>query len=291
MLKGADELKDGITALVVTYNHVRTIERAIRSVLEQRNVEGLRVLVADDASTDGTTDVVSRLAKEDSRIIHVVRERNYGLGPKGNGMMARKTIDTKYFSYLEGDDFWCDPEKLCLQRDALERHPECTFCGHQTEVRDAEGQCVGTMGYPADGMGAYDFEHAPSTHPSSRLCRHPILIGRDFYADFMSENDIFCWDFPRQCAFLDRGPVWLLDRTMSVYNYDGRGVFSSRSKSVQDAGSQVAAYRADLYTGFRHTEYLRRLYLPDTGWKHKSFDFKAFSHELRVTFSKKRIRA
>lgn len=291
MLKDVRELEPGITALVVTYNQADTIERAVRSVMEQRGVDDLRILVADDASTDGTTDILRRLAAEDARITLVVRERNYGLGPKGNGMGARRSIVTKYMSFLEGDDFWCDPDKLRLQREALEAHPECTFCAHRTEVRNADGEVTGTMGVAEGTPRAFGFEEAPGTHPSSRLCRHPLLIGADFYADFMSENEIFCWDFPRQCAFLDRGPVWLLDRTMSVYNYNGKGVFSSRSRACQNTGSKIAAYRTDLYTGFRHTEYLRRFYLPNEGWKRRDFGFSAFSHEFKLTLSKRRIGA
>ncbi len=52
-----------VTVLVVTYNHINTFEQAIKSVLEQKTNFDFKIWVLDDASTDGTSDLVRKYAK------------------------------------------------------------------------------------------------------------------------------------------------------------------------------------------------------------------------------------
>lgn len=294
MIERPEDLKNGITVLLVTYNHAASIERSMRSVMSQKGVDGLKIVVADDASTDGTTEIVRRLAAEDSRIVHLVRERNMGVGPGGNSAAARKEIDTRYYALLEGDDHWCDEDKLHLQIEALQAHPECTFCAHQTEVRDAESKLIGTLG-AVGRSGVCHFEDVGCTHPSSRVYRHPLLISPDFYRDFLTIDDVFCWDMSVQYAFLDRGPMWFIDKVMSVYNFNGHGIFSSRSPESRTFGSRKTAFLSDLYTGFRHSRFLRRFYLPDElADTEERFSFSIpypKRKRLRVSFSTVKLRS
>ena len=42
----------------------------------------------------------------------------------------------KYIAYCEGDDYWCNENKLQKQVDVLERNPEYVACVHQTKTLD-----------------------------------------------------------------------------------------------------------------------------------------------------------
>jgi dolichol-phosphate mannosyltransferase len=65
------------TVCLPTYNERENLERMVRSLV----AEGVRVLVVDDNSPDGTGDVADRLAAELEQVDVLHRERKQGLGP------------------------------------------------------------------------------------------------------------------------------------------------------------------------------------------------------------------
>ena len=80
-----------ISVLFLAFNQARFVEHAARSVLEQRDVAPLEILLSDDASTDATFDVLSLLADQYRGPHHVrVRRnaRNLGIGAHYNALIA-----------------------------------------------------------------------------------------------------------------------------------------------------------------------------------------------------------
>lgn len=288
MIERVEELKDGVTIIVLIYNHAPYIERCLRSIASQQGVSNLKVLLADDASTDGTSDLIRTFVKDDPRFVHLLRSPNLGVAK--NSLEARKLLDTKYYMLVDGDDYFCDDQKVALQLEALARHPECSFCAHRTRICGKDGEELGIMGACEGEVRVFGFEDAPPTHPTARLYRHPLSIGADFYYDFLTEHEVFCWDMPLQYAFLDRAPMVFLNRVMSVYHYNGKGIFSSLSAERQRRGSCRAAYNVDLYTGFRHTDFFRRMYMPEAGWKRRSLAFRLFGREFEFRLSRRKVK-
>lgn len=96
--------------VVPTYNERENIERLIDSVLAQG--EAIDILVVDDASPDGTGDIVARRALRDPRVHVLHRERKLGLG---TAYLAgfRWALDRDYEFVFEMDaDFSHDPAHL-----------------------------------------------------------------------------------------------------------------------------------------------------------------------------------
>ena len=120
------------TVIIITYNHFPYFEDAIESVLCQKTNYRYEIHIFDDASTDGTSDLVRHYASKYPKLITAhISPKN--LGAQGNYWKAYSSVKTKYCIALEADDYWCDDEKLELQIKALETHPECSFCGHNTK--------------------------------------------------------------------------------------------------------------------------------------------------------------
>ncbi len=67
------------TVVIPTYNERENVQRIVPALLNGR--EGLRVLIVDDNSPDGTADVARQLGKEDPRIAVLVRPQKQGIGP------------------------------------------------------------------------------------------------------------------------------------------------------------------------------------------------------------------
>lgn len=244
-----------VSVVVVTYNQCDSIARCLNSILDQKTDFPIEVLVADDASTDGTSDIVREFAKRDSRIVPLIRERNMGAVP--NCQSAIGQMNSEFFIITEGDDWWCDSSKLQLQVDALRRHPECSCCGHSADARDKNNQHIYYIERHIESDEAvFDFEHAPACHTTSMLFRNFIqeLTPR--------ERARLNGDGWYLALALDRGKMVYLNRIMSVYSVTGCGVWTSLSNNEKEKIYQISSYEMDQFFDFKYTKMFQPRYLP-----------------------------
>lgn len=97
-----------VSILIPTFNSVQFIAEAIASV-QQQTYSNWEIIVVDDASTDGTGALISKIMETDVRIQLQVLENNLGTGVARNTALAK--AKGKYISFLDADDLW-KPEKL-----------------------------------------------------------------------------------------------------------------------------------------------------------------------------------
>ncbi|MDR1026377.1 MAG: glycosyltransferase [Lactobacillus sp.] len=107
-----------IQVVVVTYNHEKYIAQAITNALGQQGEFEIEVMVFDDASTDKTREVVMEIANNDDRVKLFTNAKNIML--EKNLQKALSHIDSDYFAFCEGDDFWTNKFKLQEQMNMLE---------------------------------------------------------------------------------------------------------------------------------------------------------------------------
>ena len=123
-----------LSIFVFSCNHAQFVEKCIRSVLEQKCTYNYKIYVFDDCSTDGTAEIVKKLAVENpGSISFYENEKNMGVlhsVRKAIGLPCR----AKYFAFLDGDDYWCYDGKLQAQIDFLEANPEYSACFHDAEI-------------------------------------------------------------------------------------------------------------------------------------------------------------
>lgn len=112
-----------VSILCATYNHVAFIEDALRGFFGQVTQFPFEILVRDDASTDGTTQILSAYAARYPRILRVLFESENtftkGVSP---GRVLRAQARAPHVAFCEGDDWWICPDKLQRQMDAVDRH-------------------------------------------------------------------------------------------------------------------------------------------------------------------------
>ena len=117
-----------VTASVVipVFNRIRTVGDAVESALSQECAFPFNVIVVDNHSTDGTTDLLSSIAARDPRLIHVIPERNdLGIGGCWN-MAVHHEMCGEYAVQLDSDDVYSGPDTLRKIVDAF-RQQKCAM--------------------------------------------------------------------------------------------------------------------------------------------------------------------
>lgn len=127
--------------LCITYNQKDFIAQTIEGFLMQKVNFPIEIIIHDDASTDGTADIVRKYEAEHPDLIK-------GIYQTENQHSKRISIwnnfiypiaKGKYFAECEGDDYWIDPDKLQTQVDFLESHPDYSLTFHDAEIKNEPG--------------------------------------------------------------------------------------------------------------------------------------------------------
>lgn len=122
----------------MTFMHEKYIRECIEGILMQKTTFPVQVLIHDDASTDGTVDILREYEHKYPHLIKVFyqKENSYSKPDKYERRAEfRKWRIGKYEAMCEGDDYWTDPLKLQKQVDFLEANPHCSFCFHSSMIR------------------------------------------------------------------------------------------------------------------------------------------------------------
>lgn len=129
-----------------TYNHAPYIRQCLDGFVMQKTNFKFEAIVHDDASTDGTADIVREYATKYPDIIKPIleTENQYSKhdGSLSRIMNAAISPSAKYIAMCEGDDYWTDPYKLQKQVDIMEANEQVVAVVTACSVADANGNIV-----------------------------------------------------------------------------------------------------------------------------------------------------
>jgi glycosyltransferase involved in cell wall biosynthesis len=124
-----------VTIGLPVYNSQRYIRQSLDSLLAQTYADFVLV-ISDNASTDGTSDVCRAYAASDSRVRYHRNEVNIG-NPRNFNRVAELT-ETKYLKWSTSDDYW-EPTFVERAMDVMERDSSIALCYPQAYLVDASG--------------------------------------------------------------------------------------------------------------------------------------------------------
>lgn len=122
-----------VSICCITYNHVLYIRKCLDGFLMQNTDFAIEILIHDDASTDGTADIIREYEQKYPNIVKPIyqTENQYSKGIKISPTYQFPRVQGKYIAFCEGDDYWTDPYKLQRQVDFMEANPEYSLVYHR----------------------------------------------------------------------------------------------------------------------------------------------------------------
>lgn len=131
-----------VSICCITYNHCHYISQAVNSFLMQETNFPFEILLHDDASTDGTTEIVMEYAKKFPAIIRPIiqTENQYEKGGLINPRFVFPKAKGKYIALCDGDDYWTDCTKLQKQYAFMESNPDYVITYTNCQPFDEHGK-------------------------------------------------------------------------------------------------------------------------------------------------------
>ena len=122
----------------ITFNQESYIEDALKGFLVQKTDFPIEILIHDDASTDGTADIIRKYEKEYPNIIKSIlqTENQYSKRICINSAFNYNRARGVYIAMCEGDDYWTNDHKLQQQFDLMEGRPDISFTCHNAYIHD-----------------------------------------------------------------------------------------------------------------------------------------------------------
>lgn len=170
-----------VTCVIPTYRRPHMLARAIRSVLRQ-SFEDLRVLVSDNASGDGTSEVVRSLCATDPRVTYHCQPENIGMHANFRDAMTR--VDTPFYSLLSDDDVLL-PDFCRTALDAFERHPGAILVATDVPCVTPDGR---VHDQPLSAWDRYGLFDPPEGAHRVAGFSHPTITGILFRKEFLGTS-------------------------------------------------------------------------------------------------------
>ena len=155
-----------VSVVIPSYQHVAYVQRAVESVLAQ-TVQDIEVIVVDDASIDGTPDVVERIRDRRLRLVRLTQNRREHARNLGLSLASGR-----YVAFQNSDDEWL-PTKLARQLEVLEAREDIGVCFTEVALMDAKGQ-------PAQGTWAHGIFADGATPRSANEWLSRLFFGNSF---------------------------------------------------------------------------------------------------------------
>jgi glycosyltransferase involved in cell wall biosynthesis/GNAT superfamily N-acetyltransferase len=245
-----------VSICCLTYNHKLYLRDALDGFINQKTNFKFEIIVHDDASTDGTVEIINEyISKYVDIFIPIFQEENqYSKGIKPIFKYVFPRAKGKFIALCEGDDYWTDPYKLQKQVDFLEANPDYILTsGNVIDYIQNENRYVEHK----TRKGLFGFEDLVFNSYISTLTAvyRRIEIPSD-YATYTAK--LHSGDYPLYFMLLQYGKLKVFPDVFGVYRRHDGGVFSSKSF--------VQSHKLALKSNVEIINYHK-----SKGWKYKPF--------------------
>jgi glycosyltransferase involved in cell wall biosynthesis len=270
-----------ISIIVNVYNGERYLEECLDSIRRLQGGFALQVIVVDDASSDGTAEILQRYVEVGFEIVRLAE--NVGAAAAIN--YAFTLVRGEFVARIDYDDRY-HPDFLVESVEALQKHPDAAFVCAAVRMINSEGE-------PGAITGPADYGEGPGCHDrfASVLERHfvsaPTILARTSHwlrAIPIPAGMNFC-DWYMNLTMAETAPVVVIDKIVADYRVHPLNMHAT--KIFDGMGERVTLQVLDrfLYKSRRSIELMPRanaiMALQHADWGNKYFGSRMDADALR----------
>jgi len=255
-----------ISIVMCTYNGAAYVEEQIASLLAQ-TYRPLEIIISDDASVDGTPDILRRY--ETNPIIRIFYQKE-NIGLTKNFAFASEQAQGEYIAYADQDDIWMENkiERLYQSIGAY------MLVYSDSELVDEKGQSLQKR--LSDIRNMYTGDDSRGYIWYSVVWGHGMLIKRSLLLQSLPIPDEIHHDIWLAFKALTLGGILYLDEVLTKY----RQHMASTSKTLPQ--KQPARKEAQ-----RYIDYEKKRHWITLMEQHERPEFKPFYQQLLKLYSQK----
>ena len=210
-----------VSVAVITYNQAKFLRECIESILAQ-DYPNLEIVVADDASADGTREMLRQYERQYPGLFKLILAEARG-GIAVNANRALSACTGEYIALTAGDDLML-PGRIRKQVLALEQNKHLALCSTAVDVFDSETNKTITIGYSI-GKGVCEYGPREVVRSASRVYASSVMVRRSMCPKRGFETRIPIgaeWLF--WVETLINGRAIALDDVLSRYRHHGANI-------------------------------------------------------------------
>lgn len=217
-------MKPKVSILCVTFNQSKFIKQTLDGFLRQKTNFPFEIIIHDDASTDGTTEIVRSYVKKYPDIIKPTYEKENQYSQRNFEFIKDMYVthaQGQYIATCEGDDYWTDANKLQMQVDFLDKNLDFAVCFHPTRVVFENSDEKDSIFPKVRNTDQFTVENLIITNfmQTSSVLYRKKKDYKDMFADAMPG------DWYTHLYHAQQGKIGFINKVMSVYRRHDGGVW------------------------------------------------------------------
>lgn len=229
------------------FNQKDHIKKCLDGFVMQKTNFKFEVIVYDDCSTDGTRDIIEEYSNRYPETIKTIfPEHNIA---KSEGFykinqLVYNQMNGKYIAFCEGDDYWTDENKLQIQVDYLENHPELVGCFHKSVRKNIVNPEVKDIYFPQAVL-----KNVKEVYTNKDIQKKYFIETCSVMYRFDKYKEDFLSTYPQKIVNGDTymlnyfslyGNIGYIDRLMSVKTINNSGIWNSQKQSTDEKNMKYA---------------------------------------------------
>jgi len=272
-----------VSVIVTAFNQADTISQTLESILSQECNFQFEILIGDDCSMDGTRDICIDYQKKYPDIIRPLFHKT-NVGVATNFVLCVKEAKGEYIAVCAADDYWHNLNKLQLQVDYFNSHPDCGFLYtdydklhvKKNRITDSFLKTSGKRIYEGTGLMKDVFQ---GRFPALTLT---VMFRKSLFDKYIPWQDYINYQFT-----LEDWPTWLIFAKYTSVGYlpISTGTYRYGHESISNIKNYDKAENR-LLNEQRMYKYLCDRFPEDLGYDEKGYYTYIYNVLLELTFRK-----
>ena len=248
----------------LTYNHAPYLRQCLDGFVMQITSFPIEILIYDDASGDGTQNIIEEYQKKYPDIIKPIyqTENQYSKGVKVGFVYNYSRAKGEYIAFCEGDDYWTDPLKLQKQVNILESDKNIGFVYSKFQLVNLDNMLIENSSTVSNQLS-----HSKTGYLLPSLLRNnfpqtlTVMFKKELLANF-DKYYSYGYDWPLFIHICGKCKSVFLKDVTGCYRINPNGMMASGTlKDVDNGGFTTlnGAFRAYLCGEYKAASILDKL--------------------------------